>query len=111
LPAARRELQSITQQIAYHLFDAPRLRLYRRQRSVDLIRERWRKPTRASVWRSFPKNPIRRSGAIQIPKAQTARPEQFVNTTFLRELDSAGFIDRLYKATPAVAATRNKTTP
>ncbi len=40
------------------------------------------------------------------PKAQAARPEQFVNTTFLRELDSAGFIDRLYKETPAVAPTR-----
>lgn len=34
------------------------------------------------------------------PKAQTARAEQFVNTTFLKELDSSGFIDRLYKASP-----------
>lgn len=42
--------------------------------------------------------------SAQIPKAQTARPEQFVNTTFLRELDSSGFIDRLYKATPALVA-------
>lgn len=42
------------------------------------------------------------------PKAQSARPEQFVNTTFLRELDSSGFIDRLYKATPVVAPPRGK---
>jgi NitT/TauT family transport system substrate-binding protein len=37
------------------------------------------------------------------PKAQTARPEQFVDLTFVKELDSSGFIDRLYKATPVVA--------
>ena len=41
-------------------------------------------------------------------KAQSARPEQFVNSTFLRELDSAGFIDRLYKATPALVPARKK---
>jgi NitT/TauT family transport system substrate-binding protein len=37
------------------------------------------------------------------PKAQTAKPEQFVDLTFIKELDSSGFIDRLYKAKPAVA--------
>jgi ABC-type nitrate/sulfonate/bicarbonate transport system substrate-binding protein/LysM repeat protein len=37
------------------------------------------------------------------PKAQTARAEQFVDLTFVKELDSSGFIDRLYKATPVVA--------
>ncbi|HEY7560107.1 MAG TPA: ABC transporter substrate-binding protein [Candidatus Binatia bacterium] len=42
------------------------------------------------------------------PKAQSARPEQFVNSTFLRELDSSGFIDRLYKTTPVVAPARGK---
>jgi ABC-type nitrate/sulfonate/bicarbonate transport system substrate-binding protein/LysM repeat protein len=40
------------------------------------------------------------------PKAQSARPEQFVNLLFLRELDSSGFIDRLYKATPALSIDR-----
>jgi len=38
------------------------------------------------------------------PKAQTARPEQFVDLTFVKELDSSGFIDRLYKTTPTVVA-------
>ena len=38
------------------------------------------------------------------PKVQTARPEQFVDLTFVKELDSSGFIDRLYKTTPAVVA-------
>ncbi|MGE5306518.1 MAG: ABC transporter substrate-binding protein [Alphaproteobacteria bacterium] len=38
--------------------------------------------------------------------ARTARPEQFVDISFMKELDSSGFIDRLYK-TPAVV----KTTP
>jgi NitT/TauT family transport system substrate-binding protein len=36
------------------------------------------------------------------PKAQTARPEQFVDLTFVRELDSSGFVDGLYKATPVL---------
>ena len=31
------------------------------------------------------------------PKAKTAKPEQFVDTSFLRELDQSGFIDSLYK--------------
>lgn len=42
------------------------------------------------------------------PKAQSARPESFVNTTFLKELDSSGFIDRLYRTTPAIAPARRK---
>jgi len=37
------------------------------------------------------------------PKARTARPEQFVDLTFVKELDSSGFMDRLYKAMPVVA--------
>jgi NitT/TauT family transport system substrate-binding protein len=37
------------------------------------------------------------------PKARLARPEDFVNLTFIKELDSSGFIDRLYKANPIVA--------
>jgi NitT/TauT family transport system substrate-binding protein len=41
--------------------------------------------------------------ASKEPKARTARSEQFVDLTFVKELDSSGFIDRLYKATPVVA--------
>jgi ABC-type nitrate/sulfonate/bicarbonate transport system substrate-binding protein/LysM repeat protein len=40
--------------------------------------------------------------AAKEPKAKTARPEQFVDTRFVKELDSSGFIDRLYKVTPVV---------
>jgi nucleoid-associated protein YgaU len=36
------------------------------------------------------------------PKAQAAKPEQFVDLSFVKELD--GFIDGLYKARPAVAS-------
>jgi NitT/TauT family transport system substrate-binding protein len=36
------------------------------------------------------------------PKAQAAKPEQFVDLSFVKELD--GFIDGLYKAQPAVAS-------
>jgi NitT/TauT family transport system substrate-binding protein len=50
--------------------------------------------------------------AAKNPKAQAARPEQFVNTTFLKELDSSGFIDRLYKTPPApVVASIDKPAP
>jgi NitT/TauT family transport system substrate-binding protein len=38
------------------------------------------------------------------PKAQAAKPEQFVDLSFMKELDTSGFIDRLYKANPAVAS-------
>ncbi len=34
--------------------------------------------------------------------ARSARPEQFIDVSFLKELDSSGFIDRMYKS-PAVA--------
>src|SRR4029453_7208909 len=36
------------------------------------------------------------------PKAPTARPEQFVDLAFVKELDSSGFIDALYKTGPAI---------
>jgi nucleoid-associated protein YgaU len=41
--------------------------------------------------------------ASKDPKAQAARPEDFVDLTFVRELDKSGFIDRLYKSAPVVA--------
>ncbi|HEY7167250.1 MAG TPA: ABC transporter substrate-binding protein [Candidatus Binatia bacterium] len=31
------------------------------------------------------------------PRAKTAKPEQFVDFTFIKELDASGFIDNLYK--------------
>ena len=42
--------------------------------------------------------------------ARSARPEQFVDTSFMKELDSSGFIDRLYKTT-AVAKVAPRTEP
>ncbi len=42
--------------------------------------------------------------------ARTARPEQFVDLSFIKELDSSGFIDRLYK-TSAVAKSAPRTQP
>jgi hypothetical protein len=35
--------------------------------------------------------------AIRNPRAKEAQPAQFVNVTFLKELDDSGYIDRLYK--------------
>jgi NitT/TauT family transport system substrate-binding protein len=37
-------------------------------------------------------------------KASTAAPEEFVDLSFVKELDGSGFIDRLYKAQPIVMA-------
>jgi NitT/TauT family transport system substrate-binding protein len=42
------------------------------------------------------------------PKAKAARPEQFVDMSFLKELDATGFIDRLYKAKPVVASSETR---
>ena len=36
--------------------------------------------------------------------ARAARPEQFVDLTFIKELDSSGFIDQLYKSTAVAKA-------
>jgi ABC-type nitrate/sulfonate/bicarbonate transport system substrate-binding protein len=35
--------------------------------------------------------------ADENPKAKSARPEQFVDTRFIKELDDSGYIDSLYK--------------
>ena len=40
------------------------------------------------------------------PKAKTAKAEQFVDTSFVRELDTSGFIDALYKSGPVLAGRR-----
>jgi NitT/TauT family transport system substrate-binding protein len=40
---------------------------------------------------------VLRELASKDPKAQGARPEQFVDLTFIKELDNSGFIDRLNK--------------
>ena len=37
-------------------------------------------------------------------KAQRARPEEFVDMSFIKELDGSGYIDRLYKSKPVAAA-------
>ncbi|MGH7774015.1 MAG: ABC transporter substrate-binding protein [Candidatus Binatia bacterium] len=42
--------------------------------------------------------------AAKDPKVQTARPDQFVDMSFVKELDSSGFIDGLYKSAPVVAS-------
>ncbi len=34
------------------------------------------------------------------PRAKSAKPEDFVDNRFVKELDDSGYIDNLYKATP-----------
>jgi NitT/TauT family transport system substrate-binding protein len=45
------------------------------------------------------------------PKTSAARPEDFVDLTFIKELDGSGFIDRLYKKPAAALASRESSTP
>ena len=64
-----------------------------------------------------------REMGIKDAAARSARPEQFVDMTLMKELDSTGFIDRLYKSTavakvapraepaPAPAPAKEKTAP
>jgi NitT/TauT family transport system substrate-binding protein len=46
---------------------------------------------------------ILRELAARNPKTKSARPEEFVDLTFIKELDSSGFVDRLYKTQPIMA--------
>ena len=53
-----------------------------------------------------------REMGIKEPAARSARPEQFVDLTFIKELDSSGFVDHLYKTqSVAKAAPRANPTP
>src|SRR5919106_193278 len=47
---------------------------------------------------------ILRELGIKDPNARSARPEQFVDLTFIKELDSSGFVDRLYKSSAVAKA-------
>jgi nucleoid-associated protein YgaU len=42
---------------------------------------------------------------VKDPNARSAHPEQFVDLSFMKELDSSGFIDRLYKSRAVATAT------
>jgi NitT/TauT family transport system substrate-binding protein len=46
---------------------------------------------------------ILREIAARNPKTKPARPEEMIDLTFVKELDSSGFIDGLYRAQPVVA--------
>ena len=48
--------------------------------------------------------------AARDSKAKTARPEEFVDLTFIKELDASGYIDRLYKTQPVVATRQDPPT-
>ena len=52
-----------------------------------------------------------REMAVKEPAARSAKPEQFVDMTFVKELDSSGFIDRLYKSTAVAKAAPSRTEP
>jgi ABC-type nitrate/sulfonate/bicarbonate transport system substrate-binding protein len=49
--------------------------------------------------------------AARDPKAKAARPEEFVNLNFIKELDDSGFIERLYKARPVIATREERLAP
>lgn len=51
-----------------------------------------------------------REMGVKDANARTARPEQFVDLSFMQELDSAGFIDRLYRMPLAKASPRQQAT-
>ena len=48
---------------------------------------------------------ILREMGVKDPNARSAHPEQFVDLSFMKELDSSGFIDRLYKSRAVASAT------
>ena len=48
---------------------------------------------------------ILREFGTKDPAARSAKPEQFVDLTIMKELDSSGFIDRVYKSGAVAKAT------
>jgi NitT/TauT family transport system substrate-binding protein len=48
---------------------------------------------------------ILREFGAKDPAARSARPEQFLDLSIMKELDESGFIDRLYKSTAVAKAT------
>lgn len=46
--------------------------------------------------------------AAKNPKTSVARPEDFVDLSFVKELDRTGFIDRLYKTTQVAASAQQQ---
>jgi len=55
---------------------------------------------------------ILREFGLKDAAARSAKPEQFIDLTFIKELDNSGFIDRLYKTSPvAQAAPRTHPVP
>ena len=53
---------------------------------------------------------LREMGAKD-PAARSAKPEQFVDLTFIKELDGSGFVDRLYKPQAVAKATPARAEP
>jgi len=49
--------------------------------------------------------------AARDSKARGAKPDEFVNLAFIKELDNSGFIDRLYKTQPVVANREERPAP
>jgi NitT/TauT family transport system substrate-binding protein len=47
---------------------------------------------------------ILRELAARNPRSKSARPEDFIDLTYIKELDSSGFIDRLYKTQPVITS-------
>jgi NitT/TauT family transport system substrate-binding protein len=54
---------------------------------------------------------ILRELGVKDPNARSAKPEQFVDLTFIKELDSSGFIDRLYKSNVVAKASPPRAEP
>jgi NitT/TauT family transport system substrate-binding protein len=48
---------------------------------------------------------------VKDPAARTAKPEQFVDLAFVKELDGSGFVDRLYKSQPLARAGSGRAEP
>ena len=54
---------------------------------------------------------ILREFGAKDPVARSARPEQFIDVSILKELDASGFIDRLYKSAAVAKATPPRAEP
>jgi NitT/TauT family transport system substrate-binding protein len=72
-----------------------------RTSDLDALRQSWKVYERITPRKPYPSlkglEPVIRLVAVRNPAALNAKPEQFIDSRFIEQIDKSGFIDRLYR--------------
>jgi NitT/TauT family transport system substrate-binding protein len=72
-----------------------------RTTDLDALRQSWKVYERITPPKPYPSlkglEPVIRLVAARNPAALNAKPEQFIDSRFIEQIDKSGFIDRLYR--------------